>query len=495
MSTPLIHYQKILKESPLQSSEIIKRLSRDNGISPVAARQRLSRARAKGAVMRLDDINLPNRGKIYFLKDHQYDSEFFLDMVSKILIKNNTAAGRGLLALSAKDGVLPLSLFSKASGTMFYKNKKQINTENVIKQLEGAGLISFIQNDTYGDLICRYDRSDLTERQRASLEVEKVILSIVKSWLANLGISSFGALKIRDVTPHDYGQYHWDLVGPCYLNCFTDFSKDKYLHGFVVADIILDKTISESDILPFIFKVDSLVNQKKIRPFLAIYIADWFSHEALNILRKKGIIIARPETVLGKEYAELIKFLINTLENASKKMKEDPDDVFKLINKLSKIEGASLNLRSVILDFIIMLLYNLEGFDCDIRKRIVLNSGDRAEVDVLASRKDKVVFIEGKALSPRNLFNADEIKKWIDKTHHKIRKFIKEKGNFPSDTSIEFCISTTFDTDSKALIKDVQKKYKKLPIKFSDGYDLIKRLRNFRQSSVVDIFQEHFVKS
>jgi hypothetical protein len=487
----MISIEEILNRSPAQSSEIVKKLIKHNRISSVAARQRLSRA--KGAVMRLDDINLPNREKIYYLED-QYGSEFFFEMVSKILIKNNAAAGRGLLALSAKDGVLPLTLFSKASGTTFYKSKKQINVKNVLNQLKGAGLISFLPNDTYGNLICRYDRTDLTTRQRASLEVERVFLAIIKSWLANLGISSFGALKIRDVIPHAYGPYHWDLVGPCYLSGIAGFSKGKYLNGFVVGDIILDKIISKSDILPFIFKVDSLVNQKKIRPFLAIYIADLFSPEALNILRKKGIIIARPDTVLGKEYAELVKSLINTLEDASNNLKKNPNDVFNLLNKLSKIEGAALNLRSVILDFIIARLYDLEGFDCDIRQRIQLSSGDRAEVDVIASRKDKVVFIEGKALSPTNQLNADEIKKWIDKTYPKIKKFIKEQGNFPPDTSIEFCISTAFHSDSKAFIKKVKKKYKKLPIKFSNGSDLIKRLRKFRQSSVVDLFREHFVK-
>lgn len=341
-------------------------------------------------------------------------------------------------------------------------------------------------------MLCRYDRSDLSPRKRAALEVETVFLSIIKSWVANLGMSSYGALKIRDVAAPAYGQYQWDLVGPSYLNVLSGFFKGTYKHGFVVADIILDKIITKNDIKPFFFKIDSLSNQKKILPFIAIFIADMFSPEALKLLRKKGIIIARPDTILGEDNANLIKSLIDTLENASRKIAENPEDIFLLLKKLSKIEGASLNLRSVILDFIIAKIFSLEGFACDIRQKIQLKNGDRAEVDVIASRMDKVVFIEGKALSPGNQLDTEEIQEWIRKTYPKIRKFVKENGNYPLDTSIELCVSTSFHDNSANLIVEMQKKFKKMPINFTNGTHILDRLRKFRLSSISDLFREHF---
>jgi hypothetical protein len=481
----------ILKRSPAQSSQIVEKLIKINKISPATARKRLSRS--KNLVQRLDTINLPNREKIYYLPD-QYGSNFFFEMVSKILIKNNTAAGRGIIALSGKEGVLPLALFPKASGTPFVRIRKQLNSRDVVSQLESSGLISIKQDDTHGKLLCRYDCADLSARKRAAIEVENVFLSIIKSWVANLSMSSFGALKIRDDVMPAYGAYNWDLVGPCYLNGLATFSGDSYKHAFIVADIIFDKIITQKDIMPFLFKVNSLNNQKRIRPFLAIFIADMFSSDALRELRKKGIIIARPDTILGKENAELVKSLISTLEDASKKLAKNPDDIFTLLKNISKIEGASLNLRSVVLDFILARIYALEGYDCDIRQKIQLNSGIRAEIDVIASRKDKLVFVEGKALSPNNQFNNDGIQKWMNNTYPKIKEFVKQKGKLPSEISIELCVSTSYHNDSIDIIKELEKRHTKLPIKFTDGTEVMKRLRRFEQGSVIDLFREHFTQ-
>jgi hypothetical protein len=143
-----------------------------------------------------------------------------------------------------------------------------------------------------------------------------------------------------------------------------------------------------------------------------MFIADLYDNSALKELRRRGCLLARPETVFGGEEAKLLRELIRTIENAAAAIINDPERVFELLRKLGKVEGASHNLRGVLLEFIVARLYSLNGYKIDIRQRI-FTKGERAEIDIKAHRADEVVCIECKGMSPGNLIGADEINDWL----------------------------------------------------------------------------------
>lgn len=334
--------------------------------------------------------------------------------------------------------------------------------------------------------------ADIPSIQKATFIVEGIALSIVKSWLSNLGIGSFNKIKTREENP-SYGIFAWDIVGPSYVNGIAKFKGGEIQNGFVLGDIILNKKITTEIIKPFIYKIDSLNNQRNIRPFIVLIIADYFDRDALIQLRKRGVIIASPKTILGKENADLLKSLIKSIDNATQNIKDNPDEIFNIIKRINKIEGASLNLRSVVLDFIIARIYSIQGFGCEIRTKIQTSKGDRAEIDVVASRAECIVFIEGKAVASGNNVQKEEIDIWIKKSFPRIKKWMAESGPPNKKAKIEFYSSTGYDDDSLELIKKIENEYIKIPIKFLNSNDIVEKLKEYNQQSLVEIYREQFM--
>lgn len=479
----------LLKDKPIRSSELAEKLVEIEKIKPEAARKRLSRARPP--VKRLA-INLPNKEKIFYLEE-QLGTSIFIHTVTNILIITNSAAGRALTGLKTVGGALPLSMFAKASGTSATYSKKHLYYKKVIDQLSDIDLIH-INNDSANDvLVCLHGMEDMPAKQEATFVVENITLSIVKTWLSNLGISSLKAMKVRGENPL-YGVFAWDIVGPSYLSGVVKFKKGEILNAFVVGDIILNRRITIERLGPFFYKLDSLKNQKNIRPFLALIVAESFEEKALNELRKRGVVIAMPSTILGKENATLLRELIKAIEKADNAIKDDPEKFLNLLKKINKIEGAALNLRSVAFDFIIARIYSLEGFDCELRKKIITKKNkERAEIDVVAERTDKIFCIEGKAMAPQNKVVKAEIEDWISRVSPRIKQWLKERERTPATRILEFYSSTDYDQEAQNYITEIKKNHKKIKINFFNGAETVEKLRKLNQNSLVAIFKEQFM--
>jgi len=481
--------ESLLKARPYRSSELAEKIVEVEKIKPDAARKRLSRARSP--VKRLK-INLPNKEKIFYLEG-QLGSTLFADTVTNILIETNSAAGRALIGLKTVGGALPLSLFPKTSGTSALHSKKHLYFQKVLDQLSEINLIHINKEAVSGDLVCLHGHADITKKQDAIFTVENIALSIVKTWLSNLGISSPNAIKIREEGP-TYGTFAWDIVGPSYLSGLVTFKKGQIQNAFVVGDIILNKKITIEILAPFFYKLSSLKNQQKIRPFITIIIAESFEEEALIELRKKGVIIAMPKTILGKENAALLRALIEAIEKADEVIRNNPEKFLELLKKINKIEGAALNLRSVVFDFIIARLYSLEGYQCEIRKKIITKKNrDRAEIDVLAERVERIVCIEGKAMAPKNIVTKAEIEDWIERVCPRVKQWLKERERTPATKILEFYSSTDYDQEALTLINEIKINHKKIKINFFNGKEIIEKLRALNQNSLISIYKEQFM--
>ncbi|MCP3945082.1 MAG: hypothetical protein GY710_26890 [Desulfobacteraceae bacterium] len=426
------------------------------------------------------------------LYEGQQGKSQFASFISKILIETNSSAGRALIALKTAKGALPLSLFAKASGTATNsKSKKHTPYKKVLSQLKELDLAHITPSSSNEEIVCLHGMADIPSLQQATFLVEDIVLSIVKQWIANLGLGSFNKITTREESP-TYGIFAWDIVSPSYVNGLVKYTNGEVKNGFLVGDIILNKQITVERLKPFFYKIDSLNHQRNIRPFIALIIAEYFDSDSLKQLRKRGVIIANPKTILGKENAELLQSLIKSIDNATKTIKENPDELFGIIKKISKIEGASLNLRSVVLDFIIARLYSIQGFNCDLRHKIITKQGYRSEIDVVASRAESIVCIEGKAVAPGNKVKKIEIESWIEKSFPRIKNWLNESEHCYKVKKMEFYSSTDFNDEALILIKEIEAKYRKIQIKFLNSTDILKELKRLKQKSLVEIFKEQF---
>lgn len=475
-----------LNDGPCRSTDLRKKIVETEGITNEAARKRISRF--KDPIKRIN-INLPNNEKIFYI-ENQFGKSLFITHLEEILIQSNTAAGRALIALNSYSGALPIGLFAKASGTALTPSKKHIHCDTVINQLKDNLLINVVDDSRYTKLICNHDKSDIPIHQRSVFEVENIFLPIIKAWLINLGFSSLNTLAIRDENKiPTCGQFAWDIVGPCYTLGIRTEMNNTVQNGFVIGDILLDRVIKLEDLNPFFYKIESLKNQKKMRPILPLFIADSFDPSALEKLRKNGIIVAMPKTILGGDASNLLKSLINFIEKASENIKHKPMEIFDILTRINKIEGAALNLRSVVFDFMLARIYSVQGFNCSFRKKIYTEIG-QAEIDVLAERDNEIICIEGKAVAPKNEVKKSDIEDWSNKGLPVIIRWLKRQDNLSGKKkTILFCTSTQFSSDSTDLIDKIQRDQR---IKFLKNNDILDMIKEQNQSFLTEIYKEQF---
>ena len=97
---------------PLLSSEVATRLAEREGISPTAARQRLSRVR--GNVRKLAGIPFPRNARFMYL-DQQFGSPAYWYNLAAALIANNSALGYAISALRQHRGMVPAPSFRSSA--------------------------------------------------------------------------------------------------------------------------------------------------------------------------------------------------------------------------------------------------------------------------------------------------------------------------------------------------------------------------------------------
>lgn len=489
--------QSILQQrGPSLSSEIVSLLMEKDGISSEAARKRISRA--QNPVEKLRDVNLPNRELFLYLDDDFGTNEFYNSLVEAFKV-TNSAYGRALTGLQARGGIMRREYFPIASGLCTDPIKKQLLHGDVEKTLINLGVLR-IQSTPKGDLIALRGYRKFSSKREAILIVESVVLSLMRTWLTKTGMSSYNVTKIREENGGElpsFGPFKWDLTGPSYLTGLVDIAKSRdelkpqLKPGFIAGDIIFD-TVSKEDISPFLAKCNVIRNQPTQRRFIPLFIADFYDPPAMDELRKNGCLLARPEVIFGEEAARLLRELVETLGNAATAVTNHPGKVFELMKKLGKIEGAALNLRGVLFEFIVARLCSLEGYNIRIRQG-ALAGGNRAEIDVMADRPDEVVCIECKGKSPGNLVEDYEINDWVSKSLPTIKNWLKEKDLLPNQKRFEFYVSTDYTNDAKTEIARLESKHKKQPIKFFNGSDLIEKLREMDQTSLIEVYREHFI--
>lgn len=481
--------QLLTEMGPSRSSALVERLLGE-GITREAARQRLSRVTKP--IHKLYGLSLPNREGFLYLAE-QFPTAEFRESLAKTLRETNSAYGRALQGLEARSGVIRTEFFPIASGQPVENARGHLLHSRVEQKLCELKLVNKVQTPD-GEFVVSWNHGGMSDRRRATILVEDIVLSTMKVWLGKLGWTSSKAPTVRSPGRplSKVGQFAWDLVGPSYLNCAVTRNKDGIKNAFIAADILLDRSISLLDLQPFFAKWNCLQAQRRPTRLQPMFIAESFEEDALHELRKRGCIIAIPGTIFGEEIARKLKELISSIEHAAAAVTKDPKSLFDLIGRIGKLEGASLNMRGVILELIVAHLYKLRGYSIDIRQKVASEMGDKAEIDVKATDRREVICVECKGKAPGTLVDEQEITDWVEKSLPRIKSWLKLAKSLPNKRGFAFYTSTDYTDRAKALIDELSRMHKKQPIMFYKGDDVLAELRDQNESSLVDIFREHF---
>ena len=491
--------QTLLREGPSTSSNLAAALVAKHGLSPEAARKRLSRRSPE--VKSLSFVTFPRNARFIYLQS-QFGSMQYWNNLIHALLDTRSAYGLALAALQERQGIMPANQFVIACGSPI-RQAKHISAETILQRLKQAGLVGEYNIPGVGHCVAllqgsdRYD--DRAEDLHARLVCEDILLKAVKMWVRRLGLGSYDKVTLRgdsDIPPK-VGTFAWDLSAPSYAGPMIEWSaKGTPKPGFIVCDVNLASDISEAGIKPFINKCTALRSLKNVGRCLQIYLANNYSLEAFNLCKKHGLIPATPESLFGHEVAAGLSQLTTILSQTAR-ASSDPGLVHEVFTRLGKIEGAANNLRGALFEYIAAEIARQSiGSDIHMNRVFKNATGVKVEVDVVAIVNHRAVhFIECKGYQPVGLVDFDFINTWIEKkipiVYQEARAHYEWKNY---DITFEIWTTGKFSDEALARLKEAQDQIRstKYTVVQRDAPALLELAKSTRDSRLIDTLKQHF---
>lgn len=424
MADELVDY--LMVHGPRLSGEVAAALAETLGITPSTARKKIER---RSDSVRALDLMFPRRAQFLYVKA-QYGSPRFWRNLAAALEESNGAYARAIWALSARGGVIPMAHFASAAGAS--SGLRQVSGEAAYERLVSVGLLQGIEVPGLGACVA-FAKGDpfideLIPAVRARVIAETVLLQSVQEWAAKLGFGSFHSFKLRNNVPGmapNVASFEWDLSAPSFLGplaTWTNAGKPK--PGFLVVDVLLTDKVGVDDVRPFVYKCTSLRQLRGVGRCLQFFVAHRYSRDALDMIRRAGIVPATPESLFGTEVARALMELASTLTQAASQAVE-PEKFAELFDRLGKVEGAAGTLRGALFEFVVadLIRHTVANPDITMNKIYRWNGKDAAEVDVRVVTKDQEIrFIECKGLLPGRLLSDKDVDDWLTKRIPAVRR-------------------------------------------------------------------------
>ena len=151
---------------------------------------------------------------------------------------------------------------------------------------------------------------------------------------------------------------------------------------------------------------------------MPVLVADVFSQKGFELAKSKGILAVTPETLFGSELAKALRDLVRLLTDTGATAAVNPDHLSKVLKSLTRIEGASANIRGALFELVVgSLVKDVEGGSLKTGFKVAnLSTGEKAEIDVHLDKDIHAGFliVECKAKNPGGRVSEKEVKRWYD---------------------------------------------------------------------------------
>jgi hypothetical protein len=488
---------QLLNDRGPSLSSTIAAILRDEGRSPEAARQLVSRLPEDVRV--LHGLPFPKRARFLYLQK-QFSTDRYWDALTTAIDQASPAYSAALAGMRSRGGFVPSRHFEIVSGSPV-KQKGQIAGLTVLDRLCSIDLMS--KNDIEGVGECVLLSGEIADsnslgRLRARLLTENVLLDAIRSWAGKMNLASPKATRIRDEDPvPQFATCRFDLCGPCYLRPIRRFSEQKLVPGFLVADVVVGAQLDKAAVGAFLRKCDLLGHLRNASPFLPMLLADGFSRDALRECRTLGVIATTPETLFGQDVARALGDLLRTLSNAAAVAAANPDRIEDLFSRLSAIEGAAGNLRGALFELIVgHMVRAIEGGSIDIGTLVRSpKDGKSAEIDVRLVNERKVLVCECKGYQPSAVVQKEEVESWLTRRLPTIYSAHKSEGRFSDSTfRFEFWTCGTFHPEAAQLLQGAKSATKKYQIDWRDGAAVKEYSNQLKAPGIRKMLDEHYFK-
>lgn len=401
---------------PSLTSRVIRRFV-NAGMSETAARKKVSRA--QGEYVRLAGIRFTKNARFIYL-DQQWGTEQFWRALESAFAEAGRSYWATIVSLKSRGGVCTKRHFPIVSGAPAAR-QGQLSPDRILERLTK---IQFLKEFSLGD----DDEERITfgsyhfpvtsdAEQRAVLVAENIAIFAIKEWARRFGFGSYNKFLTRNdaVLPMVSG-IAWDLSAPSYIRPLVQVSGNLAKPGFFVCDINLHEVIGLDPVSAFVRKHDLASAPIKVAPIMAMLVGRVFSEEAFALARQKGIIAVTLDNLFGQQVAKAIKELIALLSDLGARAAVDPKKIDVVLDALTKIEGAAINVRGSLFEITIgSLVKDVEGGFLTIgEERQNYQSGRSAEIDIRLDRGSEkgILVIECKSKIPGARVTFEEVTKW-----------------------------------------------------------------------------------
>ncbi|WP_220150797.1 hypothetical protein [Thalassospira xiamenensis] len=469
------------------------------GLSESAARKRIQRAADQ--YERFAGVRFEKNARFIYLKA-QYGDQRFWDKFESACYQAGKSYWSTVVTLKARGGVTPLDLFARVAGAPAAR-KGQLSADRILERLQKINLLNVIE-DGERKYVCfkplHYHRDSLPEL-RANELAEGIALIGVKDWARKIGFGSYGkfASRYEEKEPLVSGIL-WDLTAPSYMRPLVSIRGGRAIPGFIVCDINLRGVIGKAEAEAFIRKCDLAASPQKVPPILPMLVGHVFESEALTILKGKGVLAITLGNLFGEELAQALRDLVTMLTDLGAKISGNPDLLPRVINTLSKIQGAADNMLGDLFELVIAgVVKDIEGGYLktgEVRTHAI--SGQQAEIDVLLDRgNDKgVLVLECKAKKPNARVSEADIRKWYNNRVPLIYSILSNDGYYTGKPfRFELWSNGSFAQSGLKWLKEQKTDFDGYSIGWKQAEDLKNYTDKVKNKSLKDMLNEHYFRS
>lgn len=486
--------QILAEDGPARSSRVVAVLVGE-GLSPEAARQRLSRATKP--VRRFPVQLLPKREGFLYIEKDRNTERFWANLIRDLRASASVFAA-AIDGIIARGGFIRANQLAVVSGAPALPQKGQVPAAVIAKRLVAASILQEVR-DSEGELcyslapsLAYGDETALRARDLA----ERVLLDGLREWARKIGLGSYNAIRIRgEAELKAIGPFEFDLAGPSYL---LPLQGGAAKPGFVVADAFAEGILTADQIQFFIRKARMLKATLPNIGVLSVLVAEGFTGEALTAGHAAGIMMATPKDLFGKRVGAAIASLVEVLKNAGAyASSSSPDRLQFLLDNLFDIEGRSRNLRGVLFELVAAYLARRDAMSIDMNvKAKDPVTGRFAEIDIqkVTQQASEVTAIECKGKEPGGVLSLAEVETWLSKiaivrTHYRAHPYFREARH-----RFEMWTSGTIAADALALLTQEQARRVKAPIAWKDGQSVFDLARAGKEKGIADALNQHFLE-
>jgi hypothetical protein len=485
---------------PCISTQIVEVLVTAHGLTPSAARQRVSRNRT---VKRLAFLPFPRNARFVYLQS-DYGAPEFWQALTAALLAHSIAHGGALAALMARGGLMPRAHFDIACGAPMAQ-RRHLSPKSILERLERANLVQSVEIAGVGTCVQLSHKvaaeSHEVSKMRARLQTEAVLLLAIKAWARNLGLVSYDKVALRDEDPNGtqpkVGTFVWDLTAPSYLAPMIDWLASGPKPGFFACDVLLGTTLTAVHLKPFITKCQTLRSLKRVGRCLQLFVAEGYEAEAFKLAKGAGVIPATLASLFGDDVAKALAELADLLSETFLR----PDTLERLdvvFSRLGKIEGVAINLRGALFEFVVAEVVRRSSVSSDVRMNEVFRDdrGHPAEVDVVVVRRNHSVrFIECRGYKPGGTVPHELVERWLDNRIPLLREAaLAERFWRGHDLVFEFWTTGQLSQESSAKFAQAQATVRpgKYALKLVDGAGLKDLAKSIGDAGLLKTLNEHF---